>query len=65
MKLGLGSMGRWVDPYKIEEWVNWVQGLHLSFIEIKLLTSELWTVRPIKQSFLKCYPVQELERHSA
>ena len=26
-------------------------GLNLNLIQIKLLTSELWTVRPIKQSF--------------
>ena len=28
----------------------------------KLLKSELWTVRPIKQSFLKCYPVRDILR---
>ena len=62
MKLGpgSGSMGRPIQNLRMGQ-----LDLNLNLIEIKLLTSELWTVRPIKQSFLKCHPVQELKRHSA
>ena len=61
MKLGPGSMGRPIQNLRMGQLGP---GSKFKLIEIKLLTSELWTVRPIKQSFLKCHPVQ-LKRHSA
>ena len=43
MKVGPGSMGHWLNPYKIQAWVNWVQGLILFLTVIIKIIIE-WAV---------------------